>query len=435
MAKLNKTSLIVSVSLFIVLFPFWDYSFAEELTSITLTDSISAASVIEQAIEKYGYEAAFITFNRIKKEKKYIFNENEFNSLGYKLMSAGKIREAVVVFKMNVQLFPKSANVYDSLGESYLLSGEKDSAIVYYKKALQLNPENWNAGMKLKRMNGFIKDAQSETREICQYEPGENTGLQGFYLGQTPPGDAPKVFAPGIVSTRGNYEFCCTWSPDGREFYFNRRGIGVMVCRWEKDGWTAPELASFCEKYPGAFESHITHDGKKMFFGIGGDIWAMEKTSTEWSEANKLFPGMYATTTIDGTIYFTDISTQKEYGRIVFRQLIDGLYSDPVVLEGGVNLPVGSAHPCIAPDGSFIIFDSLIQSEKEGEEQTDLFISFRQKDGSWSDAINLGDKINTPGGNICASLSPDGKFIFYLANRDIYWVDAKIIEELKPDEL
>jgi hypothetical protein len=92
---------------------------------------------------------------------------------------------------------------------------------------------------------------------------------------------------------------------------------------------------------------------------------------------------------------------------------------------------VGSAHPCIAPDGSFIIFDSLIPSDKEGDEQTDLFISFRQKDGSWGDAINLGDKINTPGGNICASLAPDGKYLFYLANRDIYWVSTEFIEKLK----
>ena len=62
-----------------------------------------------------------------------------------------------------------------------------------------------------------------------------------------------------------------------------------MVCHWEKDGWTAPELASFCEKFPGAFEPHITHDGKKMFFGIGGDIGVMEKTVTGWNKAKKLF--------------------------------------------------------------------------------------------------------------------------------------------------
>ena len=103
MEKYEYKVIFVLLLLSIVLFPFCDGSLAEELSSITANDSISAASTIEQAIEEYGYEAAAITFNRIKKDKKYIFKENEFNSLGYKLMSAGKIREAVAVFKMNVQ--------------------------------------------------------------------------------------------------------------------------------------------------------------------------------------------------------------------------------------------------------------------------------------------------------------------------------------------
>jgi len=52
-----------------------------------------------------------------------------------------------------------------------------------------------------------------------------------------------------------------------------------------------------------------------------------------------------------------------------------------------------------------------------------------------SEAINLGDKINTPGGNICASLLPDGKYLFYLANQDIYWVSTKFIEKIKREKL
>ena len=59
---------------------------------------------------------------------------------------------------------------------------------------------------------------------------------------------------------------------------------------------------------------------------------------------------------------------------------------------------------------------------------------FKKKDGSWGVAIKFSDNVNT-GHNICASISPDGKYLFYNANKDIYWVDARIIEELKPKNL
>ena len=57
-------------------------------------------------------------------------------------------------------------------------------------------------------------------------------------------------------------------------------------------------------------------------------------------------------------------------------------------------------------------------------------------DGSWTKSINLGDKINSSMEEICASVSGDGKYLFFHSmrngNGDIYWVDAKILEELRP---
>ncbi len=49
--------------------------------------------------------------------------------------------------------------------------------------------------------------------------------------------------------------------------------------------------------------------------------------------------------------------------------------------------------------------------------------------------MNLGDSVNTPGGNIAPSVSPDGKYIFYTANGDIYWVSAAILEPLRAKAL
>jgi tetratricopeptide (TPR) repeat protein len=75
------------------------------------------------------------------------------NKAGYSLMSQGKADEAIEVFAVNVQLFPKEANPYDSLAEAYLKKGDKENALKYYKKALELDPEFPSA----KRMAGELE--------------------------------------------------------------------------------------------------------------------------------------------------------------------------------------------------------------------------------------------------------------------------------------
>ena len=60
--------------------------------------------------------------------------------------------EAIEILKLNVEVFPESANVYDSLGEAYLKSEDKESAIKNYKKSLQLNPKNNNAKEMLTKL-------------------------------------------------------------------------------------------------------------------------------------------------------------------------------------------------------------------------------------------------------------------------------------------
>ncbi len=52
---------------------------------------------------------------------------------------------AIEIFKVEVMLFPESANSYVCLAEAYMKSGEKDLAIKNYEKSLELNPNNDNA--------------------------------------------------------------------------------------------------------------------------------------------------------------------------------------------------------------------------------------------------------------------------------------------------
>jgi hypothetical protein len=141
---------------------------------------------------------------------------------------------------------------------------------------------------------------------------------------------------------------------------------------------------------------------------------------------------MFASAALNGTLYYTDMSNWPNPPGIVSSKLVNGEYAKSQILDGGVNSPMFGAHPCIAPDKSFIIYDSFRRDGQGGGKKPDLYVSFRKEDGSWGPAMNLGDNINHAGSNLGASLSPDGKYLFYSSEGDIYWVSTEILNQLKP---
>lgn len=250
--------------------------------------------------------------------------------------------------------------------------------------------------------------------------------LSGDYLGQQPPGKTPETFAPGIISTKGSNEFCASFSPDGSEFYFNR-GMTIMVCRLQKEGWTAPEPASFNERYRG-HEAHLAFDNKRMFFGSARPpqpygIWLTERTSTGWSEPRRMWDGMYATLVKNGHIYYGVEFPSPAH--IVMTMLVDTGYVSPIkqaIEFADPKLESRSIfHPAIAPDESFLIFD-----DNKG-----LYVSFKENDGLWGKAISLSNSLKEHDATIPA-ISPDGEYLFYASQGDLYWVSNRILEKLRP---
>jgi len=76
--------------------------------------------------------------------------ENPINSLGYELMAARRLDQAIEVFKLNAAAFPRSSNAFDSLGEAYRTRGDRELAIQSYEKALELDP-NMRSAMEALR--------------------------------------------------------------------------------------------------------------------------------------------------------------------------------------------------------------------------------------------------------------------------------------------
>jgi len=272
----------------------------------------------------------------------------------------------------------------------------------------------------------------------------------GSYLGQSPPGVTPQKFMPGLVSTDDHFEFVITVTADKNRLLFTRRtGTAdvIMISGLTTKGWSDPEPYEPLNNV-GAFEQHASPCQDRFYFsrlapppGTKMDgppktreeeamlvgVWYIDSTETGWSAPVYCTHGMYVTTADDGTIYTTDI--RGPVG-ISCTQLNEGKYTELQMLEGGINNPQPGAHPCISPDQTFLVFDSERES---GYGKDDLYASFRDEQGNWSDGINLGSAINTPEVDFCPSLSPDGRYLFYSSNGDIYWVSTDLILSLQQD--
>ncbi|PCI63169.1 MAG: hypothetical protein COB37_05525 [Kordiimonadales bacterium] len=261
----------------------------------------------------------------------------------------------------------------------------------------------------------------------------------GPYLGQTPPGSTPEIFAPGIVNTEEHREIEGMFADDMKAFYFVRRGgkykeHGLAVIEYKNNRWQHSVVKH------GESEPSISPDGMTVYFAKT----YIERTSTGWSELKSLgapfkdIAIMRLSAASSGTYYF-DTYTPKLDTPLRYSRLVDGKYGQPKSL--GPQFAVGryNAHPFIAPDESYIIWDSRREG---GHGSSDLYISYRTAGGAWGPAINMGDKINTDSAENYPSVSPDGKFIFFdrrVGERvngerqvDIYWVNAQIIETLRP---
>lgn len=117
----------------------------------------SIADTLSATIASTGIDQATRQYHDLKAAgpATYNFDERELNKLGYRLIEAGKLKEAIRVLQLNVEAYPQSSNVYDSLAEAYMDDGNKPEAIANYRKSLRLDPRNHGALEILKKLNAL----------------------------------------------------------------------------------------------------------------------------------------------------------------------------------------------------------------------------------------------------------------------------------------
>ena len=114
------------------------------------------AVTLSSTIERRGIDAAVQQYHALRAAPpaNYNFDEAELNSLGYRLLRGKRFPEAIRIFELNAEAYPKSSDVYDSLGDAFNRAGKKVQAIAYYEKAIRLNPKNYGAAVMLQKLKG-----------------------------------------------------------------------------------------------------------------------------------------------------------------------------------------------------------------------------------------------------------------------------------------
>jgi len=292
---------------------------------------------------------------------------------------------------------------------------------------------------------------------FTQENISEFPALKGPYLGQKPPGLTPEIFAPGIIST-DLHEGSSGFNLNSTHFVFQRfkdRKVFTYEIERKNGQWTKPKIVPFANMMRNG-DFVFAPDGRTLYFqsntpiegleseGTISNIWVIKKTDTGWTEPKHLdfkintkWLDSFASVTTNGTLYFF---SRKPGGKgksdLYKSHFINGEYTEAENLGDVFNTEEHEWDPFIAPDESYLIFCS---TKPEGYGSDDFYISFRNKDLSWSKPINMGDKINTQGSENRPYVTPDGKYFFFTStkrgNRDIYWVDAGIFESYKPKKI
>jgi len=286
----------------------------------------------------------------------------------------------------------------------------------------------------------------------AQEKPNDFPVLKGSYLGQKPPGEVPSAFAPEIISSDNAVHGHIAFTPDGDEINwifllpdYGKNASVINVVKRVNGIWTKPQITEFSEKCR-AVNISISPDGKKFFFNSNRPwpdswgkqppektfetykVWYMERTRTGWGEPrlldHKINPHIMGVhSTIDGTLYTHGIKRTRKTNEV---------YSDWEKVGYPLNIGMSpGGNPYISPDESYILFNK----KWPGKQGSGIFISYRTKTDTWTKPINLLEKLGAARGGSQPIVSPDGKYLFYYSGKRFYWVDAKIIKELKPKVL
>ncbi|MDT7831798.1 ankyrin repeat domain-containing protein [Flavobacteriaceae bacterium S356] len=273
--------------------------------------------------------------------------------------------------------------------------------------------------------------------------------FKGNYLGQKRPDSIPLIFAKSFVSTE-NFVHSPTFSSDGTELYYTveswrYHGGTIFVTKQQNGVWTTPKPVEIDGDYR-EIDPFLSPDNNTLYYCTDRpltksdstrnncDMWMLKRKASTWGKPihlgtsinNSEHHDWFPTLSNDGTLFYS--TGPNRTSNIVLSQSKNGTYQKPIDLGPNVNSESRDYDPAIAPDKSFLIFSS---NRPGGFGSVDLYISFKDKNGHWTKAQNMGPLINTKTIEFAPRLSPDGAYLFFNREGSIFWVSIKDIQKLK----
>jgi Tol biopolymer transport system component len=276
-----------------------------------------------------------------------------------------------------------------------------------------------------------------------------------YRYGQKSPGTTPEPYQPKSSFLEIGATDFVEFSPDGKELCYtkndtttNQRTIYYM--HKEKGSWTKPEIAYFVPNHGEGGLPQFSPEGNRFSFTYKGDLWSSVKKSGQWSVAEKL-PAPVCSDEYEcgfsfarsGAIYFASSGRPEGKGHcdIYCSKTAHNQFLSTQHLTN-LNTDQSECVLSVSPDEKYIVFTRFLL--KEGQNAVDLYISFHQKEDTWTLAQKLGPEFNSPGSNHSPRFSTDGKYFFFsqafrtdtgAIENNNYWVSTRIFDEMRDSVL
>ncbi|MDX2190824.1 MAG: OmpA family protein [Bacteroidota bacterium] len=405
-------------------------------------------------------------------------NNSELLS-GIELYNKGNYRQATIMFKKCLTLKKNFAEAYYWLGKCYELSPSKDSAVKYYQTAFDIDFESapdilyrlgraYHLNLQFDEAENYYDKYMTYVNDkICtqigssvleekmktrrRIEECQNAKLIYYHMYE---------HDINLIDQKVNTifpEYAPFVSGDGKTMVFTARRPQNMGYKMDEDNlpfediwisrknmlgnWDLPENLGPPVNTP----SHdaciaISSDSKTLLLyraDNGGDIYISKQTNNNWSKPepiskkiNTKYKEPSACFSKDGkTIYFSSNRPEGHGGLDIYYSKMDkdGKWSDPVNMGTRINSELDEDAPFISPDGTTLFFSSNGHNCMGGY---DIFsVKFDKKTNKWKDPINIGYPINSADDDIYFSLADNGKHAYFasarkggVGDKDLYYI-------------